>query len=614
MKPLGSSQGFIGNSYARHWKRGYNPSPCASGVVVNGDFRLASWLVEPSLNTVSRKGTTVRLEPKMMSVLVCLAKHSPDPVPKETLLQEVWPDTFVGEGVLTRSIFELRRVFEDDVKDPRVIQTIAKRGYRLVAPVVPSSGAVEVVPVNTSSPMPAEQPRGDRIAVFPLANRDGTPDTEHLLSGIPGSIIRGLSPLPGLTVVAGGVVPGNESLERNAELFGQKFSVGTALQGRLLHRRTKLRMQVDLVDTKTGEELWADHYDRDFAELFLIEDDVIDHVSKRLRLNFGRDVQPRKRYTENIDAYQLYLRGRHCSESRTAEGFRTGVEYLRKAIHLDPQYALAYAELATLLYLPGYYGMVRAGESFLKARFEAEKALELDDRLADAHEALATLNLFDWRWSDAVSEYKCCLELNSNHTPSHYHYALCLCQLGRFQEAITEAMEAQARDPLSGPANAALGWVFWAARQPERALQQALVATELDPNSFFAKVTAGLAYEQNGMYRESIREFQEGIDRNGGSMFLGFQSHAYARSGDKAGAWGNIRRLEDLSKERYVAASHLAVAYAGVGEKDSALTALETAYENRDSFLVFANMMPQFDNLRSDARFQDLLHGMNFPT
>lgn len=549
-----------------------------------------------------------------MSVLVCLAEHAPNPVSKERLLQQVWPDTFVSEGVLTRSISELRRVFDDEAKEPRLIQTIAKRGYRLMIPVSPAIGNVEIVPSVAKSPVP-DQSVGERVAVFPLANPEGSPDAEYLLSGIPGSIIRGLSPLPGLTVVAGRAIPSDGNRAGEAQAFGQKFSVGTALRGRLLHRRTRLRMQVDLVDTKTGEELWEDQYDRDFAELFLIEDDVVDHVSKQLRLDSGiaqRSLS--KRYTENVEAYQLYLRGRHCSESRTAEGFRIGVEYLRKAIQLDPQYALAYAELATVLYLPGYYGMVRAGESFSMARSTAEKALQLDDDLADAHEALATLNLFDWRWSDAVNEYKRCLELNPNHTLSHYHYALCLSELGRFQEAITEASEAQIRDPLSGPANAALGWAFWAARQPEKALQQALVATELDPRSFFARVTAGLAYEQNGMYRESINEFQEGIDMNGGSMFLGFQSHAYARSGDQAGAWRNIHKLEDLSKERYVAASHLAIAYAGVGEKESALAALEIAYENRDSFLVFAKMMPQFDNLRSDSRFQELLGRINFPS
>jgi DNA-binding winged helix-turn-helix (wHTH) protein/tetratricopeptide (TPR) repeat protein len=582
---------------------------------VDRDFRLLSWLVQPSLNTVSHSGASIQLEPKVMSVLVCLAEHAPEPVSKEALLQQVWPDTFVGEGVLTRSISELRRVLQDEAKNPRVIQTIARRGYRLMAPVTPASGKLAVVPISAQSSAPGDQHPDERVAVFPLANPDGSPDAEYLLSGIPGSIIRGLSPLPGLTVVAGGVVAGNGNREGNAQAFGRKFSVGTAITGRLLQRRTKLRLQVDLVDTKTGETLWADQYDRDFAELFLVQDDVVREVSKQLRLNLGeKNTRLSKHCTENAEAYQLYLRGRHWCESRTAEGFRKGVEYFKNAIQIDSQYALAYAELATVLYLPGYYGMVRPQESFPNARSAAERALELDDGLVEGHEALATLNLFDWRWEDAEREYKRCLEINPNHALSHFHYSAYLAELGRYPEAIREATEAQTRDPLSGLINAGLAWTLWAARQYEKGLQQALIATELNPQSILARVAAGACYEQSGMYRESIKEFEEGIQRNGSSIFVGFQGHAFARSGDRASAWNNIRKLQDLSKERYVAPSHLAIVFSGLDEKDLAIQALQTAYENRDSFLVFLRMLPQFDNLRSDARFQDLLHRMNFPS
>jgi len=476
-----------------------------------------------------------------------------------------------------------------------------------------SSPAV-VVPLAAQSADPSEQRLGNRVVVFPLANPNGVPDTEHLRSGIPGSIIRGLSPLPNVTVIAGGLVPGDGNLEGKAQEFGDKFGVGTALLGRLLQRRTKLRLQIDLVDTKTGEELWADQYDRDFAELYLVEDAVVNEVSRQLRLSVGTEnAQLKKHHPAHAEAYQLYLRGLHWFETRTAEGLRKSIDYFKHAIKADSQYGLAYAELAAALYLPGYYGMVQPHESFPKARSAAEKALDLEGDLAEAHEVLATLNVFDWNWAEAEREYKLCLELNPNHTRSHHHYAMCLSELRRFTEAIAEAREAQARDPLSGLANAALAWTLWAAGRYEEALEQALVATELDPHSMFARVTAGLAYEQNGMFRESIGEFQEGINQDSSSLFLGFQGHAFARSGDKESAWGNIHKLESLSKEKYVAPTHFAVAFAGLGEKDSAIHALQTAYEHRDSFLVFVGVAPQFDNLRSDSRFQDLLHRMNLP-
>ena len=584
------------------------------GSVVDGAFRLGSWLVEPGVNRVSRNGTSTQLEPKVMAFLVCLAAHAPEPVPKEKLLQEVWPNTFVSEGVLTRSIHELRQVFQDEAREPRVIETIAKGGYRLVVPVTRASRVV-FAPLAAQSARPVDQRPGDRVAVFPLANPDGSPDTEYLLSGIPGSIIRGLSPLPGLTVVAGGVVPGDGSREENAEAFGRKFSVGTALLGRLLQRRTKLRLQVDLVDTKTGEALWADQFDRDFAELFLVEDAIVNEVSKQLRLNLREeDARLRKRYTENAEAYQFYLRGRYWCESRTAEGFTKGVEYFKNAIQTDPQYALAYAQLAVGLYTPGYYGHCRPQDNFPAARAFAAKALELDDSLAEAHEALASLNTFDWRWADAEEEYRRSLEINPNHALSHFHYSMCLAEVGRYREAVSEAIEAQVRDPLSGVLNAGLAWTLWAAREYDKCVEQSRTATELDPNSLFSRIAAGVSYEQNEMYRESIAEFQEGINRHGGPMFLGFQGHALARSGDKASGWDNIHRMEELSKTTFVTPAYLALTYAGLEENDLAIRSLQAAYENRDTFLVFTRLLPQFDNLRSDPRFGDLLRRMNFPS
>jgi len=161
--------------------------------------------------------------------------------------------------------------------------------------------------------------------------------------------------------------------------------------------------------------------------------------------------------------------------------------------------------------------------------------------------------------------------------------------------------------------NAGLAWTLWAAREYDKCLTQSITATELEPNSLFARITAGVSYEQNGMYRESIAEFQEGVDRQGGSLFLGFQGHALARSGDKAGAWNNIRKMEELARITYVTPAHLALTYAGLEEKDLAIGSLQKSYENGDAFLVFTRMLPQFENLHSDARFQELLRRMNFP-
>jgi len=506
---------------------------------------------------------------------------------------------------INNAIKRLREALGDSAEHPRLVETLPKRGYRFIAPV--NRGLEPYLQSRNKA--------GDSIAVFPLANANANPDMEYLAAGVPESIMHCLSRIPDLSVVAGRGISGtNQDQGRDALVIGRRFNVRAALLGRILQRRTKLCLQVDLVDTRTGEELWSDQYNRDLAELFLVQDDVVNQVSKQLRLNLGQDDGwLNKRYTENTEAYQLYLKGRHCFEQRTREGFRRGIEHLKQAVHLDPRYALAYAHLAAALCTPGYYGYCRREENFPPARVAADTALELDDNLAEAHEALATLNLFDWRWSAAEEEYKRGLEINPNHALSHFHYAMYLAELGRSREAIRAATEAQIRDPLSGAMNAGLAWTLWAAREYEKCLTQSITATELEPNSLFARITSGVSYEQNGMYRESIAEFQEGVNRQGGSLFLGFQGHALARSGEKASAWNNIRKMEELARTTYVTPAHLALTYAGLEEKDLAIGSLQKSYDNGDAFLVFTRMLPQFENLHSDARFQELLQRMNFP-
>lgn len=553
-----------------------------------------------------KAGVRIKLQDQPLQFLAILLENPGQVVTREELRRRLWPaDTFVDfEHGLNKAIHKIREALGDSSENPRFVETLPRRGYRFIAP------------VNRflDSSWSYQGHFRDSIAVFPLANPEADPEADYLASGIPESILHTLSPLPNLSVIAGRAVPPTADRERDAEVIGRKFKVRAALRGRLLQRRTRLRLQVDLLDTTNGKQLWADQCDRDFSELFVVQENIVKEVSQQLRLDMtGQANRLTKRYTENAEAYRLYLRGRHSFENRSMEGFQKALAYFQNAIQLDPRYALGYAGVAATLYLPGYYGAVHPEGTFPSARAAAEKALELDSDLAEAHEALGTLNLFGLRWKEAEQEYKRGLEINPNHSLTHSHYALCLCELGRFQEGIAEAMEAQALDPLSASTNACLGWSLWAAGQYEKALEQSLVALELDPHSMFVRVTAGLSYEQNRMYKEAISEFQRGIDLSGGSIFLGFQGHTFALSGDKASAWNNIHKLERLSKERYAAPTHLAIAFAGLGEKDLAIRALEQAYQNHDSFLIFARMLPQFENLHSDPRFQDLVRRMNFP-
>jgi len=534
-----------------------------------------------------------------MQVLLCLVQHAGELVTKEELMRRVWPDTFVTDDVLTRSISELRRVFEDDAKDSHVIQTIPKRGYRFIAPL---DGMREDLP-KRGVPI-------DSIAVFPLENDSSNPDTEYLAVGIPGSIIHSLSRIPRLRVISWRSASSGENQQSDALAIGRKLGVKAVLIGRIWQRTNKLRLHVDLLDTTNGEEIWGDQYDRNRTEMFEVQDEISREVSQRLRLKMTGEAEGRltKRYTENIEAYQLYVRARRWCEKRSAEGFRRGTEYLRQAIQMDPNYALAHAELAQCISVPCYYGSVDPNVAYPKARVAALRALEIDPNLAEAHEVLATiLKNYDWNWVDAEKEYKRAIELNPNYATAHYHYSYFLAELGRFEEAIREATEALSRDPMSALLNAGLAFVLLHARKLDQSIEQALTAADVDPNMTLCYWTLGTAYEQQGKYREAIEAYENCVAMGGGVAFSrAFIGHVYAKAGQREKAWDVLRELRELSKARYVPSVALAIVYDGLMVKDLAIEALNKACENRDTNLILIKVWSHFDNLRDDPCFQEI--------
>jgi Putative Zn-dependent protease, contains TPR repeats len=365
-----------------------------------------------------------------------------------------------------------------------------------------------------------------------------------------------------------------------------------------------------VVDAEDGAELWGDQYDRDLTELFSVQDEISREVSQRLRLKMTGEEADRitKRYTENIEAYQLYVLARRWCEKRSAEGFKRGIEYATRAIQIDPNYALAHAELAQCISIPCYYGAVDPNVAYPKARTAAMRALEIDPNLAEGHVVLATvLRNYDWNWVDAEKEYKRAIGLNPNCASAHYHYAYLLAELGRFEEAIREATEALNREPISPLLNAMLAFVLMHARKYDECIKQALTASEVDPNMTLNYMTLGVAYEQQGRYREAVEAHEKGIALGGAHAFsTAFISHACARSGEQGKARDKLRELQEMSKTRYVPSVAFVIAYEGLMEKELALESLNRACENRETNLVLIKVWPHFDMLRDDPRFQEV--------
>jgi len=281
---------------------------------------------------------------------------------------------------------------------------------------------------------------------------------------------------------------------------------------------------------------------------------------------------------------------------------------LSQAIQMDPNYALAHAELAQCISVPCYYGSVDPNVAYPKARVAALRALEIDPNLAEGHEVLATvLQNYDWDWAGAEKEYKRALDLNPNYAIAHYHYSYHLSLLGRFEEAIREATEALSRDPMSGIMNSGLAFVLLHARQFDWCVEQSFTAIEVDPSMTLSYLTLGTAYEQKGMYAEAIAAYEKGIALGGAvALSKAFIGHVYAKTGEREKAWDTLRQLQELSKTSYVPSFNSYIVYDGLGEKKLAIESLQKACETRDTHLIFIKVWPQFDRFRDDPRFQEI--------
>jgi TolB-like protein/Tfp pilus assembly protein PilF len=567
----------------------------------NPPLRFGSFELDLRAGELRKQGVKVKIQEQPVQILAMLLENPGQLVTREELRRRLWPsDTFVDfDHSLNKAINKLREALGDSADNPRFIETLARRGYRFLVPLA-------VMPEDRSK-------RGeaiDSIAVFPLENESTNPDTEYLSVGIPGSIIHSLSQIPKLRVISWRSVLSGENQPSDPVTIGRKLGVRAVLIGKIWQRTNRLRLHVDLLDVSNGQEIWGDQYDRDLTEVFAVQDQISREVSLKLRLKMTGEDESRltKRYTENIEAYQLYVRARSWCEKRSAEGFRRGTEYLTQAIQMDPNYALAHAELAQCISVPCYYGAVDPNVAYPKARDAALRALEIDPNLPEGHGVLATVvKNYDWNWLEAEREYKRAIELNPNYATAHYHYSYLLAELGRFEEAISEATEALSRDPLSGLLNAGLAFVLLLARKLDQCIEQAHTALEVDPNMTLSFWTLGTAYEQQGKYQEAVETYEKGIAL-GGALVISraLIARAQGKSGDRERAWGAIRELQELSKTRYVCDFGLAIIYEGLMEKDLAIKALERACENRETNLIQMKAWPHLDNLRDDPRFQEI--------
>jgi eukaryotic-like serine/threonine-protein kinase len=448
------------------------------------------------------------------------------------------------------------------------------------------------------------------IAVMPFVNASNDPNTEYFSDGITETIINSLSQLPHKKILARTTVFSYKGRDADPRKVGNELGVDALLTGRVTQQGDTLTIQADLVRVSDGSELWGGRYNRKLADVFAVQNEIANEISETLRLKLNTDEQKRvtKHSTDSVEAYQLYLKGQFEANKFTPESMQKGIEYFNQAIAVDPTYALAYAGLSDL-YIAQAHVFVPPKEGYARAKSAAEKAAQLDDTLAEAHEALGSVKLYsDWNFPAAESEFKRAIELNPNYSLAHSDLSCYYKALRRYPEEIAEAKRGQELDPLSAFSNMELGEAFYQSRRYDESIEQIKKTLELEPHFFVAYHVRARAYEQKKMYAESVADCQEWVKIfQDDPIALASLAHVYATMGKRREAQDIIGKLLETSKQRYFSPYWIAVAYAGLGDNDQAFHYFEKAFEDRYFLIIWINSDPRFDNIRSDPRFADLV-------
>ena len=453
----------------------------------------------------------------------------------------------------------------------------------------------------------------DSIAVMPFENQSGSADVEYLSDGMTESLINSLSKLPNLSVKARNTVFRYKGSEINEKKVGDELSVQALLFGRLTQRGDNLSIYMSLVDVQSGTVLWGENYDRRMQDLTVLQNDIVRDVSQKLRTRLSNaDAKAlTTNYTQNSEAYQHYLKGRHFWAKRSPEAIRKSIEYFNRAIEIDPSFARAYSGLADAYVVPS--NRIPPHEGMPRAKAAALRALEIDETLAEAHTSLArVLQVYDWNWKEAEKEFKRAIELDPKYPIAHQWYGGWLERMGRIDLGIAERKVALELDPLSAITNFELGQAYLFSRDYDRALEQFNKTLELDPDFPAALQYLPLVYAHKGMYAEAIAQIEERPETRVIDI-TGTPGYVYAMAGRTREAREILEKLKQLREKEYITPVAIAYVYIGLGEKDEASAWLGKGYEDRAFQMQMLNVDPRWDSLREDPRFVGLMRRVGLP-
>jgi TolB-like protein/lipoprotein NlpI len=466
---------------------------------------------------------------------------------------------------------------------------------------------------DTATAAPPESTSGiDSLAVLPFTNASGDPDIEYLSDGITESLINRLSQIPKLRVVPRSSVFRYKGRHIDPNKAGRQLKARALLTGKVLQRGDTLTVQAELVDVKQEAQLWGDRFVRRVSDILAVEDEIARQITEKLRLKLTGEERERlaRRYTEDTEAYHLYLKGRYYWSKRTGPNLKKSVGYFEQAIAKDAGYALPYAGLADAYVVMSAFDAGVPTDLLSKGKAAARRALEIDPDLPEAQAELCLIwPCLDRDWGAADDAFRSAMGRKPDYWLAHDHYALVLAAQGRFEEALAEVQRGKELEPLSLVVHHHVAWVSLLARRYDDAIAECRSALEMDPAFGMAYRWMGIGLEQKGLYDEAIASLDQAVKFDGGtSMSVAAAAHAYAMSGRIEEARRRLAELQQAAAERYVEPYAIALIFAALGDPEQALQWLEQAYRDHSFwFAISAKVDPRMDVLRRDARFQDLL-------
>ncbi len=579
-----------------------------------------------------------RLREQPLRLLLALLEQPGELVTREELAARLWPEgTFVDfDRGLNKAINHLREALGDSAEQPHYIETLPRKGYRFIAPVT-HDGHEQV----ESEPKAARQgssrlrlavatavvaclgiviagnlgaarlwmasrwqhsPQISALAVIPLANLSGDPEQEYFADGMTDALITSLAKMGSVRVTSRTSIMRYKGTTKSIQEIGRELNVDAVVEGTVMRSGDHVRITAQLIQVSTDMHLWAEAYERDVSEILDLQGQIATDIARRVHIV----VRPLDQVqTVNPQAYGLYLKGRYFFYQYTSQGWEQAIEYFNQAIESDPNFALAYSGLADAYLVAGAYGAIPSQEALTRGKKAAARALELDDKLARAHYALATAyTWYDWNWENAEREFNRALQLNPNDALGRNWYGGYLSVQGRHDEAIGEHERALELDPFSLIINANLARSFYWAHRYDEAITQARKTLQIDPHFGVALFWLEGSLRHNNLFKEAVTLRQATTTPE--------KARIIGRTFQTAGFRALLRQSGETLKNGG-ALVEAARCYAQIGEREEALALLESCYERRCSSLITIKVEPDFDVLQREARFQDLVRRLGLP-